>query len=181
MWGDDEPTIWPENTLSVGLQEHRWDDKVQICGSLDLYWLEDSNKLSPLNHLLRNELLNTQKWYLPRLNKCEQIVLSQFTVFLTRKTRKWKSQVSNAVSPPPKKKNKKWKESIWGDFQWTVTRRVCGLSSLLSKRSSSVCAYTVSAYGETLALFGCKHTSRANLSQMHPQSTCSELGDGVTL
>lgn len=55
-----------------------------------------------------------------------------------------------------------------------------------AKRSSRVCVhvlyvYAVSAYGKTSALLDCTHSSIANLSQMHQQTSSSGLGKDVTL
>lgn len=127
-----------------------------------------------LNHPLSNELLYTQKWYLPQL-KSEQIVLSQFTV-LNCKTRKWKTQVSNALSPPKKKTRSGWKvyEEIFSYKRslWAVISAV--------ERSSSVClrgcacVYTVSAYGKTSVL------QTLQQSKSITDAPTVELGDDMT-
>lgn len=120
------------------LWDYRWDDKVQICGSVDLknvyilarghLWIISAESPS------QEWMLNTQKRYLPLLNRSEQIVLSQFTVLLhTWKTRKWRHKWAMQFHHRKTRSGLKGYEELFSYKRgsWAVITAV--------ERSSSVC------------------------------------------
>lgn len=78
--------------------------------------LEDSGELCLLNHPLSNDyqIHKSNTYFTWQVSACSAVTVHSVTSYLWDK--EVKAQVSNAVSPLKRKKNKKWVESIWVDL-----------------------------------------------------------------